>query len=178
MPSLLFPSQVLLLRRPRRRGCVLVRDWRIEGCTSDQRSSSPSSCPGSVPSAALNPSHAKRRGELPFFSLVDAVLLKMLPVKAPAQLYFVGHNPEPVSITWNYPDYRAMRDHNTVFTGLAGYSRNLESIGVQTNSAAAAQLSYGIFVSGNYLDVPGVSAYGRDFNAADDRAPGAAPHKR
>ena len=31
-------------------------------------------------------------------------------------------------MTWNYPDYRAMRDHNKVFTGLAGYSLGLEPL--------------------------------------------------
>ncbi|MGI9072874.1 MAG: ABC transporter permease [Bryobacteraceae bacterium] len=113
------------------------------------------------------------------FSLVDTVMLKLLPVKAPEQLYFVGHSPEGVSMTWNYPDYRAIRDHNTVFTALAGYSLNLEPIGVQASDAVGygAELSHGIFVSGNYFDVLGVlPALGRMFNTADDRAPGASPH--
>ncbi len=113
------------------------------------------------------------------FSLVDTVMLKLLPVKAPEQLYFVGHTPQRVSMTWNYPDYRAMRDHNTVFTGLAGYSLGLEPVGVQAGSAGGepTELSSGIFVSGNYFDVLGVSpALGRVFNAADDRAPGGSPY--
>src|SRR6185437_1821627 len=109
------------------------------------------------------------------FSLVDTVMLELLPVKAPEQLYFVGHSPQRVSMTWNYPDYRAMRDRNTVFTGLAGYSLGLEPIGIQAGNAT--ELSSGIFVSGNYFNVLGVSAaLGRAFNDADDRAPGASPY--
>ena len=113
------------------------------------------------------------------FSLVDTVLLKLLPVKTPEQLYLIGHKTQHVTMTWNYPDYRAMRDRNTVFSGLAGYSMGLQSIGVQSGDAAekAAELSYGIFVSGNYFEVLGVSPLlGRFFQAADDRAPGAAPY--
>lgn len=113
------------------------------------------------------------------FSLVETVMLKLLPVKAPEQLYFVGHRTQRMSMTWNYPDYRAMREQNTVFTGLAGYSLNLEPFGVQDGSTEgyAAELSHGIFVSGNYFNVLGVSpALGRLFNTADDRAPGASPY--
>jgi predicted permease len=113
------------------------------------------------------------------FSLVDTVMLKLLPVKIPEQLYLVAHSPQRVSMTWNYPDYQAMRNDNTVFSGLAGYSLGLEPIGVQMTNATgyAPELSYGIFVSGNYFDVLGVSpALGRVFNTADDRAPGASPY--
>ena len=113
------------------------------------------------------------------FSLVDTIMLKLLPVKAPEQLYLIGHTPRPVTVTWNYPDYRAMRDHNTVFTGLAGYSLNLESLGVSSGSGAAqgTELSHGIFVSGNYFDVLGVSpALGHVFSSIDDGAPGASPY--
>lgn len=113
------------------------------------------------------------------FSLVETVMLRLLPVKAPEHLYFVGHRTQRMSMTWNYPDYRAMREQNTVFTGLAGYSLNLEPFGVQDGSAEgyAAELSHGIFVSGNYFDVLGVApALGRLFNTADGRAPGASPY--
>ena len=113
------------------------------------------------------------------FSLVDTVLLKLLPVKAPEQLYLVGHTPRPVMMAWNYPDYRAMRDQNTVFSGLAGYSLNLDSLGVSSGNGDAqrTELSHGIFVSGNYFDVLGVSpALGHVFSSVDDRAPGASPY--
>ncbi len=110
------------------------------------------------------------------FSLVDTVMLKLLPVKGPDQLYLIGHNPHRLSMTWNYPDYRAMRDHNPAFAGMAGYSLGLTPLGIQAAGTAGTELSYGIFVSGNYFDVLGVSpALGHMFNAADDRAPGASP---
>lgn len=113
------------------------------------------------------------------FSLVDTIMLKLLPVKMPEQLYLIGHGPQRLSMSWDYPDYCAMRDHNTVFTGLAGYSLGLEPIGVQTGNAggSAAKLSYGIFVSGNYFNVLGVSpVIGHVFNSSDDRAPGTSPY--
>jgi predicted permease len=113
------------------------------------------------------------------FSLIDTVMLKLLPVKTPEQLFLVGNDRRHTSMTWNYPDYRAMRQNNSVFEGLAGYSLNLESLGIQTSSGAGlgAELSHGIFVSGNYFEVLGVSpALGRVFNAGDDRAPGTSPY--
>lgn len=113
------------------------------------------------------------------FSLVDTVLLKLLPVKAPEQLYLVRSNPQRLQTSWNYPDYVAMRDHNTAFTGLAGYSMGLSTFGLQSSNSAnePAELTYGIFVSGNYFGVLGVTpALGRVFSDKDDRAPGAAPY--
>ncbi len=111
------------------------------------------------------------------FSLVNAVLMKMLPVKAPQQLYLVGSRAERFNGSWNYPDYRAMSDHNTVFDGLAAYSLGLQRIGVQQRVQQATEIAYGTEVSGNYFDVLGVSpAAGRVFSAAEDRAPDAAPY--
>ena len=58
------------------------------------------------------------------FSLVDTVLLKSLPVKEPARLFFVdnsggksgGGNGPP------YPCYEILRDHNRYFSGLAAFN--------------------------------------------------------
>jgi predicted permease len=100
-------------------------------------------------------------------------------VKAPEDLYLVGSRPQHLRTSWNYPDYRAMRDQNTVFEGLAGYSLGLQTMGVQLGGgvAQASELAYGVLVSGNYFDVLGVSpAIGRVFDSSDDRAPGAAPY--
>src|ERR1043166_7437842 len=54
------------------------------------------------------------------FSLVDTMLLKLLPVRSPQELFIVTTGMAPrVNTSWNYPDYAALRDQNHAFTGLA-----------------------------------------------------------
>src|ERR1044072_4492027 len=54
------------------------------------------------------------------FSLVDTMLLKLLPVKSPQELYVLTSGQgDRVNTSWTYPDYVAMRDGNTVMTGMA-----------------------------------------------------------
>src|SRR5205807_6036853 len=113
------------------------------------------------------------------FTIVDAMLLKLLPVKAPQELYLVATNPAKPQTFWNYPDYVAFRDHNESFTGLATYSGS-SSLGMQLDGADAAsttELTEAASVSGNYFDVLGVApAIGRLFDAEDDRASGDSPY--
>src|SRR4026207_765558 len=58
------------------------------------------------------------------FTLIDAVLLKMLPVERPEQLYFIqnigSRNPYPGAPP--YPCFERFRDHNRSFTGMAAFS--------------------------------------------------------
>jgi predicted permease len=112
------------------------------------------------------------------FSIVDAMLLKLLPVKSPQELYLVGSNPSQPRTSWNYPDYVAFRDNNTSFSGLAAYSGGAQPMGMQLDDAGAStELAYVAAVSGNYFEVLGVDPQlGRVFNDEDDRAPGAAPY--
>jgi predicted permease len=113
------------------------------------------------------------------FSLVDAMLLKKLPVKSPEELYLVAANPARPSTGWNYPDYSAFRDHNTSLTGLAAYSSG-QPMGMQLDGADAGrttELAYAATVSGNYFDVLGVGpALGRVLETEDDQASGASPY--
>ncbi len=44
------------------------------------------------------------------FSMINALLLRTLPVPSPHELSFVVANPKDVRMAWNYPDYVAMRD--------------------------------------------------------------------
>ena len=46
------------------------------------------------------------------FTLVDYVILRSLPVRAPEQLAVIARNPEKPSPSFNYPDYVYIRDHN------------------------------------------------------------------
>src|SRR5712692_1548593 len=87
------------------------------------------------------------------FSLVDAMLLKLLPVKSPQELYLVAANPARLNTSWNYPDYSAFRDHNSSFSGLAAYGGGGQPIGMQLDGAEAGsttELAYAVAVSGNY----------------------------
>lgn len=111
------------------------------------------------------------------FSLIDTVLLKMLPVKAPQQLFLIGQRlSDHVGVSWSYPDYCAMRDHGRMFEGIIGYDAYPEPMGVQSGNGSE-EVAHGIFVTGNYFGMLGVpAALGRVFNSADDYAPGAAPY--
>jgi predicted permease len=134
------------------------------------------------------------------FSLIDDVLLKMLPVKEPEQLVLFRRNwsqtitqsasdiglPQkmqprllnPITesgtgTAFPYSVYRQFRDENKVLSGvLAYYSLRLTvSIDAQQEPAVAGQL-----VSGNYYSVLGVNAaLGRTILPDDDRAPGESP---
>jgi predicted permease len=112
------------------------------------------------------------------FALMDQILLRLLPVKDPAQLVILDtpgpwsgstHNHSDVLTPMSYPMFEEIRDKNTVFAGvLAHYTVPLHlTIGSETVSAD------GDLVSGRFFEVLGLSpAVGRLFTADDDRTPG------
>ena len=116
------------------------------------------------------------------FSLVDALMLRTLPVRAPEQLVAIGkptaidaHNGgAPRGDLFSLPLYRDLRDHNHLVTGLAatGATGRLD---VRLDATSALDRPSGRFVSGNYFDVLGVGAWrGRVLEPADDQV-GAPP---
>src|SRR5882672_2535952 len=115
------------------------------------------------------------------FSLVDTMLLKLLPVRSPQELFqpVSGTNPERYNTSWNYPDYVALRDRNHSFQSLALVGLGQQSLGLEFADAAAGsptELISAVMVSGNYFDVLGVGpALGQLLNAEMDRTPDAAP---
>ncbi len=113
------------------------------------------------------------------FTLIDAILLKSLPVENPGQLYVVTTSQSGrTNAHWNYPDYVAVRDRNQGFSGTISYS-SVQPSGFTAGSGGdtRAELAAGAFVSGNYFDVLGVkAAAGTLFNAEHDRKEGAAPY--
>jgi predicted permease len=102
------------------------------------------------------------------FSLVDAFLLRLLPVKDPQQLVFIRHR-EPnggSSGGFTYHLFEALRDRNQSFSGMFAYDIS------HINVAADGESDYVDcdFVSGSYFDVLGVGAIaGRTFTADEDQ---------
>jgi putative ABC transport system permease protein len=113
------------------------------------------------------------------FSLVDAVLLKMLPVKSPEQLVAIeslDQRGERNKI-FSYPIFERIRDRSQVFTGVLAAeddTNRVETVGPEPGGRmeqAEVQL-----VSGEYFQVLGVNAVaGRLLTAADNQKPGAHP---
>jgi predicted permease len=115
------------------------------------------------------------------FSLMDQVLVRLLPVKQPERLVLLDA-PGPFSgrmssryntfFPLSHPMYEKLRDANTVFDGmLAEYPTSVHlSAGGQTDDVR------GDLVSGTYFETLGlVPAAGRLFSREDDRVPGAHP---
>src|SRR5204863_7007930 len=109
------------------------------------------------------------------FSMVNAVLLKSLPVEKPEELVVLKYS-DPQSGQLNedfsYPMYQAIRDKNASFSGVLARS------GVELNVGYGGESEqlYGELVSGNYFSTLGVQPWlGRLFTDADDRVPGGHP---
>lgn len=120
------------------------------------------------------------------FTLVDAVLLKSLPVAKPEELYRVGkeaqccylggYSQDSEFSLVSYDLYKFLRDHTRGFSQLAAFPAPEPLLGVRRAGAAEEARTYpGEFVSGNYFTTFGVGAFaGRTLMPADDH-PGAPP---
>jgi predicted permease len=118
------------------------------------------------------------------FTLVNAVMLKSLPVEKPEELVlFSGTTSEGTSLqdgpgtgVWerfSYSSYEYFRDHNQSFQELAALRTGNARLSVrQTDAqASAAARAAGHLVTGNYFSVLGVRAMrGRVLTPDDDKA--------
>jgi len=106
------------------------------------------------------------------FGLVDALLLRPLPiVKAPNQLVMLVRG-EGRGPTLSYPDFKVLRERNEVLSDLALYTQAPISFGNNVRS----EVVLGAMVSGNYFDVLGINpTFGRAFLPEEDRTPGTHP---
>jgi predicted permease len=120
------------------------------------------------------------------FTLMNAVLLKSLPVANPGDLYRLGREtrccymsgysqPNEFSLV-SYDLYTYFRDNTKGFVELAAFPSSQQSFAVRRSGTSELAQSYpGEFVSGNYFAMFGIKPYaGRTFTPADD-APSAAP---
>ena len=117
------------------------------------------------------------------FTLMDAVMLRMLPVNHPEQLVslrmtdpsdrsFLRSIDGNSETSFPYPAYLQMRERNTVLASLFAF-KGAGRLNVQVNGEA--ELGRGQMVSQNYFGALGVRlALGRDFTEEDEHV-GAAP---
>ena len=108
------------------------------------------------------------------FGLIDALLLKSLPVQDPQSLLFLGKQwQDRVSPAFYYETYQRLRAVQPFFRELAAYG---ERVRMNVSIDGAAESTMGQLVSGNYYGVLGVPPVaGRVFTPDDDRVPGAHP---
>ena len=103
------------------------------------------------------------------FSLINAVLLKMLPVKDPQELLQFSKI-QPVSGAneyFSYPEVQLFQQETHAFSGVFAFA-NLGGVNVEVNGHG--EIANGQVVSGNYFSTLGVSAIlGRTLSPADDR---------
>ncbi len=112
------------------------------------------------------------------FSLIDQVLLRLLPVKDPEQLVLLwargqhyGSNNGRQRLS--YPMYKDISAHNEVFNGMFCRWDTNFSLSADGKSERVS----GELVSGTYFPVLGVgAALGRVFGPEDDQAPGGHPY--
>lgn len=103
------------------------------------------------------------------FGLVDAVMLRLLPVRDPGQLVFVqtagaaGRDGPP------YPFFELLRDQARSFEAMAAFSAsNMEFV-----IDSGIEQARGVWVSGNFYEMLGVAPIiGRTLAPSDDQTPG------
>jgi putative ABC transport system permease protein len=102
------------------------------------------------------------------FSLIDAVMLRMLPVQNPEQLVQIGLKPrmdQNANTTVTNPIWEQVRDHQDVFSGVFAWSPRTFDL---ANGGEENDIN-GIYASGDYFNVLGVRpATGRLLAASDD----------
>jgi len=121
------------------------------------------------------------------FSLLDAVLLKSLPVQQPDRLVLFG-NGQSMGVTndfpsescdlFSYPFYRQVQQRDDLFSGVASQLSIQWNVHGFVNGHVSSDIEqFQVqLVSGSYFPVLGVNPYvGRVLNEADDQTVGAHP---
>jgi predicted permease len=117
------------------------------------------------------------------FSLLDAVMLRSLPVKQPSQLVLLGKGEwngisDAFAITelYSYPFYREMQKNNAVFTDVAGIFSMLNNVHGFVEGRDQSEPMKVQLVSGTYFPTLGVNAImGRALTDDDDKTEGNHP---
>ncbi len=108
------------------------------------------------------------------FGLIDALLLKSLPVRDPQSLFFLAkQDGARADAYFYYGTYQRLRAEQPFFQELAAYGARIR---MNVSVDGVAESTFGQLVSGNYFNVLGVPPVaGRLFGPEDDRIPGGHP---
>ncbi len=107
-----------------------------------------------------------------FFSLMNATLLKPLPIDRPGEVYSVIE-PRFGAPVVSYPNFKDLRERNTVLAGMVAY--RIAPMNASLGSGRNGRM-WGYLVSGDYFEVLGVQAsLGRALTPADNLKRGGHP---
>ena len=112
------------------------------------------------------------------FSLVDAVLIKMLPVKNPEELVAIDlYTQRGERTSFSYPFFEQLRDRTKTFAGVFTATDGTTTMDIVGPAPGAQPVQAEVqLVSGEYFPVLGVNAIaGRTLTTEDNKAPGAHP---
>jgi predicted permease len=123
-------------------------------------------------------------GTTAIFTLIDAVMLRSLPVSDPGRLYRVGEGddccveggPQDRWGMYSFPLYERLKTETPEFEEVAAFEAGLRRLSVRREGIEqAAKPLRSEYVTGNYFSTLGIGAFGgRVFNPDDDR-PAAPP---
>ncbi|HSF19789.1 MAG TPA: ABC transporter permease [Vicinamibacteria bacterium] len=108
------------------------------------------------------------------FTVVNAVMLRKLPISEPERLVevYTGPSDEMPYLTNSYPDLLDLREQTDAFSGLAGHAFVR---GILTRDGRS-ELTTGEVVTANYFDLLGVQpSLGRNFLPEEEATEGAHP---
>jgi putative ABC transport system permease protein len=110
------------------------------------------------------------------FSLIDAVMLRFLPVERPRELVLLEHRQpgrEDLSTVFTNPLWEQVRDQQDIFSSVLAWS---DGANFDLGHGGAVQHVNGVYASGRYFETLGIrQAAGRLLNTSDDQhgCPGA-----
>src|SRR6202035_3301016 len=123
-------------------------------------------------------------GTTAIFTLIDAVMLRSLPVSDPGRLYRVGEGddccveggPQDRWGMFSFPLYERLKAESPEFDEVMAFQVGRGQLSVRREGGeSAARPLRSEYVTGNYFSILGVGAFGgRVFTANDDR-PAAPP---
>jgi predicted permease len=107
------------------------------------------------------------------FSLVDALVLRPLPVPHPSRVVnLVSTTHDSSTDGFSYREYVDLRDKTKSYEGVAAF-QGMQAVGFSAEPGETPRVKGGMMVSGNYFRVLGVEPrLGRGFRDEEDRVPG------